>query len=345
MEPTEKKKSPLRFVILVLVLLVAAFFGYRKIMFAINHETTDNAQVETQLVPVLPRVSGFVKSIAVNDYDSVKANQLVVELDDAELQTQLLQMEADYNAAIADLENAKASLNNAQISTRTNRGNIDISQVRLDKALKDYNRDKNLFAENAITARQLEDSKFNYETAVKTIANNKNDLATAESRIGMLQAAVRKADAGIAVRKAQIEQQKLKLSYTRVYAPQAGKIGRKNVSAGQYVQAGSPLFTIVNDTAYWVVANFKENQIRKLHPGQEVEISLDAYENISLKGTIESLSEATGARFALLPPDNASGNFVKVTQRVPVKIAINDAASYKSILRAGLSAEVVVPVK
>lgn len=345
MEPTEKKKSPLRFVILVLVLLVAAFFGYRKIMFAINHETTDNAQVETQLVPVLPRVSGFVKSIAVNDYDSVKANQLVVELDDAELQTQLLQMEADYNAAIADLENAKASLNNAQISTRTNRGNIDISQVRLDKALKDYNRDKNLFAENAITARQLEDSKFNYETALKTIANNKNDLATAESRIGMLQAAVRKADAGIAVRKAQIEQQKLKLSYTRVYAPQAGKIGRKNVSAGQYVQAGSPLFTIVNDTAYWVVANFKENQIRKLHPGQEVEISLDAYENISLKGTIESLSEATGARFALLPPDNASGNFVKVTQRVPVKIAINDAASYKSILRAGLSAEVVVPVK
>ncbi len=345
MEPTEKKKSPLRFVILVLVLLVAAFFGYRKIMFAINHETTDNAQVETQLVPVLPRVSGFVKSIAVNDYDSVKANQLVVELDDAELQTQLLQMEADYNAAIADLENAKASLNNAQISTRTNRGNIDISQVRLDKALKDYNRDKNLFAENAITARQLEDSKFNYETALKTIANNKNDLATAESRIGVLQAAVRKADAGIAVRKAQIEQQKLKLSYTRVYAPQAGKIGRKNVSAGQYVQAGSPLFTIVNDTAYWVVANFKENQIRKLHPGQEVEISLDAYENISLKGTIESLSEATGARFALLPPDNASGNFVKVTQRVPVKIAINDAASYKSILRAGLSAEVVVPVK
>ena len=180
---------------------------------------------------------------------------------------------------------------------------------------------------------------------MKTIANNRNDLATAESRISMLQAAVKKADAGIAVRKAQIEQQKLKISYTKVYAPQAGKIGRKNVSTGQYVQAGSPLFTIVNDTTYWIVANFKENQIRKLHPGQEVDISLDAYENTPLKGTIESLSKATGARFALLPPDNASGNFVKVTQRVPVKIAINDAAKYKSILRAGLSAEVVVPIK
>jgi len=345
MEPTEKKKSPLRFIILGIVLLVAAFFAYRKISFALSHESTDNAQIETQLVPVLPRVSGYVKAIAVNDYDSVKANQLVVELDDAELQSQLLQMEADYNAAIADLENAKASLNNANISTRTNRGNIDISQVRLDKAEKDYTRDKNLFAENAITARQLEDSKFNYETAVKTIANNRNDLATAESRISMLQAAVKKADAGIAVRKAQIEQQKLKISYTKVYAPQAGKIGRKNVSTGQYVQAGSPLFTIVNDTTYWIVANFKENQIRKLHPGQEVDISLDAYENTPLKGTIESLSKATGARFALLPPDNASGNFVKVTQRVPVKIAINDAAKYKSILRAGLSAEVVVPIK
>lgn len=345
MEPTEKKKSPLRFVILGIVLLVAAFFAYRKIHFAIHHESTDNAQVETQLVPVLPRVSGYVKSIAVQDYDSVKTNQLVVELDDAELQTQLLQMEADYNAAVADLDNARASLNNASISTRTNRGTIDISQVRLEKSLKDYNRDKNLFAENAITARQLEDSKFNYETAVKTIANNKNDLATAESRISVLQAAVKKAEAGIAVRKAQLEQQKLKISYTKVYAPQGGKIGRKNVSLGQYVQAGSPLFTIVNDTTYWIVANFKESQIRKLHPGQEVEINLDAYDGTKIKGSIESLSEATGARFALLPPDNASGNFVKVTQRVPVKIAITDPNQYKNILRAGLSAEVVVPVK
>ncbi|ULQ55372.1 HlyD family secretion protein [Flavihumibacter rivuli] len=345
MEQEVKKKSPVRLIILSVVLLTVGFFAYRKINFALTHESTDNAQIETQLVPVLPRVAGYVKTIAIKDFDSVKANQLVVELDDAELQTQLLQMQADYNAALADLENAKAALNNAFVSLRVNKGNIDINRVKLEKAQKDFSRDKNLYAENAITQRQLEDSRFNYETLVKQLDNSNNDLASAESRIAVLQAAVKKAEAGIAVRKAQIEQQELKISYTKVYAPQAGKIGKKNVAVGQYVQAGMPLFTIVNDTTYWIVANFKENQIRKLHPGQQVDITLDAYDELKLKGTIESLSEATGARFALLPPDNASGNFVKVTQRVPVKIAINDADQYKQVLRAGLSAEVSVPLK
>ncbi|WP_315824944.1 HlyD family secretion protein [Paraflavitalea speifideaquila] len=116
------------------------------------------------------------------------------------------------------------------------------------------------------------------------------------------------------------------------------------MSEGQYVQAGAPLFTIVNDTTYWIVANFKENQITRLHPGMPVDIEVDAYPDLKLKGSVESLSDATGARFALLPPDNASGNFVKVTQRIPVKIAISDMTQYKEVLRAGLSVFVSVPL-
>ncbi len=331
------KKSPLRTIVLSIVFLVAAYFGYTKIHFALTHETTDNAQIETQITPVLPRVAGYVKNIVVKDYDSVKTGQLLVELDDAELQTQLLEMEADYKQAEVDVINAKAALNNALVSLRVNKGNIELSDVRRKKSEDDLKRDQNLFTDQAITRKQLDDSKYNAETANQQYQNTKTDLASAESRIAVLQAGIAKATAALGVKQAKIEQTKLKLTYTKIYAPQAGKIGKKNVSEGQYVQAGTPLFSIVNDTTYWIVANFKENQLKKLYPGKEVDIEMDAYPDVKLKGKIESLSEATGAKFSLLPPDNASGNFVKVTQRVPVKIKIADIEKNKHLLRAGLS--------
>lgn len=332
-----KKKSPVRMIVLSVLLVAAAIFGYKKISYSIHHETTDNAQIETQITPVLPRVSGYVKSIAVKDYDSVTTGQLVVELDDAELQTQLMEMQADYAQAQADLLNAQAALNNAVVSISVNKGNIDINQVHLQKAEEDLKRDQNLYSDQAITKRQLDDSKFAYETALKQVQNSGNDLSTAQSRIAVMRAGIAKAEAALGVKKAKIEEVKLKLTYTKVYAPQAGKLGKKNISEGQFVQAGTPLFSIVNDTTYWVVANFKENQLGKLYPGKQVDIEVDAYPDLKLTGTIESLSDATGAKFSLLPPDNASGNFVKVTQRVPVKIQIKDVNKYRQMLRAGLS--------
>ncbi|MBC7587853.1 MAG: HlyD family secretion protein, partial [Chitinophagaceae bacterium] len=321
------------------------YFGYKKVSFTLAHESTDNAQVETQITPVLPRVSGYVKTIAVKDYDSVKSGALLVQLDDAELQSQLLEMEADLKQTEVDIINARASINNATVSLKVNRGNIDLNKVRLQKAQADLQRDQNLFSDQAITRKQLEDSRFNVETAQKQVDNSGNDLTAADSRIPVLQSTLQKAEAAIAIKKARIEQQKLKISYTKIYAPQAGKIGKKTISEGQYVQAGTPMFSIVNDTTYWIVANFKETQIRKFHPGMQVDIELDAYPDQKLKGTIESLSEATGAKFSLLPPDNSSGNFVKVTQRVPVKIAISNINSYKNILRAGLSAGITINTK
>ena len=331
-------------IILGLVLAVAIFYGWKKISYSIHHESTDNAQVETLLVPVLPRVSGYVKEIAVRDFDSVKTGQLVARLDDAEMQSMLTQMRADFASAEADLANAKAALNNALVSLKVNRGNIELNNIRVEKAQKDYNRDKNLIAEQAITQRQLDDSKFGIESASKQLDNSKTDLVVAESRIGVLQASVKKAEAALESKKAQIDQQLLKISYTSIFAPLGGKIGKKNISEGQYVQAGAPLFTIVNDTTYWIIANFKESQIRKLRPGMQVDIELDAYPKLEIKGRVETLSDATGARFALIPPDNASGNFVKVTQRIPVRINIAETEKYRDILRAGLSASISIPL-
>ncbi len=341
----QERKSPVRFIVIGVIFLVAAFFGYRKISYVMTHETTDNAQIETQITPVLPRVSGYVKSIVIKDYDSVKTGQLVVELDDAELQSQLEEMEADYRQSEVDIINAKALLNNAIVSLSVNRGTIDINNVKLQKSKEDVQRDKNLYAAEAITKKQLDDSQFALETAQKQLDNSKNDLNSAESRIAVLNASVQKTEAALAVKQAKIDQTKLKISYTKIYAPQSGKIGKKNVSEGQFIQAGTPLFSIVNDSTYWIVANFKENQLSKLIPGKEVNIEIDALPDLKLTGTIQSLSDATGARFSLLPPDNASGNFVKVTQRVPVKININNVEKYKTQLRAGLSVFVSIETK
>lgn len=342
---SEKQKFPTKLIVILFIVVIAGYFGFQKISFAIHHESTDNAQVETQIIPVLPRVSGYVKTLNIKDYDSVKAGDLLVELDDAELQSQLAEQEADYNQSAIDIINAKATLQQALISLNVNKGSIEISNTKKQKALDDYNRDKNLYTSEAITKKQLDESKFNYETAVKQWDNTINDLKSADSKIPVLNAAVQKTESAMAVKKAKIDQTKLKLTYTKIYAPIAGKIGKKSISIGQFVQIGSPLFSIVNDSTYWIVANFKENQIRKLYTGKEVEIKLDAFPDIKITGSIASLSDATGAKFALLPPDNSSGNFVKVTQRVPVKINISNTEKYKDILRAGLSAEIVVEIK
>lgn len=340
-----KKKSALRFVIIGIVVIVGGIYGYKKISYALAHETTDNAQVEAQISPVLPRVAGYVKTIAINDYDSVKAGQLLVELDDEELQTQLEQLEADYKVAQADIINAKAGLNNSVVSLKVNKGTISLNDVKVQQAQDDYNRNKNLYADQAITKKQLDDSRYALEQATQQVNNSESDLGSAQSRVAVSQTGIQKAEASLGVKKAIIDQQKLKISYTKIYAPQSGKIGKRNISVGQFVQAGSALFSIVNDSTYWIVGNFKETQIKKFYPGQEANIELDAFPDLKITGKLESVSDATGAKFSLLPPDNASGNFVKVTQRVPVKINISNIDQYKKILRAGLSAYISVPVK
>ena len=331
------KKTIIKKIILVLVLGFAGFFGYKKLSYNFNHETTDNAQIETQIIPILPRTAGYVKALMVQDYDSVGQNQFLVELDDAELQSQLAEMIADSVQAAADVVNAKASLQNAITSLQVNKGTIAVGEVKLQQATTEYNRNKNLFADQAITQKQLDDTKYNFESAQKLLENNKNDLAAAKSKIPVLESVINKNEALLKVKSAKINETKLKISYTKIYAPASGKIGKKNITLGQFVQAGTPFFSIVNDSIYWVTANFKENQISNFYVGKQVDLRIDAFPDEKITGTIESISDATGAKFALLPPDNSSGNFVKVTQRIPVKIKINNEEKYKQYLRAGLS--------
>ena len=344
-EQATPKKSPVKKIVFIIILIAGVFFGYKKISYSLSHETTDNAQVETQIIPILPRTSGYVKTLMINDFDSVKSNQFLAEIDDAELQSQLAELQADSMQTLTDIDNAKAALENTVSMLDVNKGIIQLQKVKLDQAQNEYDRNKKLFADEAITQKQLDDSKFAYLTAQQLYNNAQSDLKSAESKIPVMQTVINKSISTLKVKEAKINEIKLKLTYTKIYSPISGKIGKKNITVGQFVQAGMPLFSIVNDSSYWITANFKENQIKNLFIGKQVELRIDAFPNEQVAGTIESISEATGAKFALLPPDNSSGNFVKVTQRVPVKISINNIEKYKSYLRAGLSVFVSAEIK
>jgi membrane fusion protein, multidrug efflux system len=345
MEKENPIKKYLPKVILVAVLGFGAYFGYTKYKYATTHEDTDNAQVETYFVPVLPRMAGYVKSVNVKDYDLVKKDEVIAEIDTDEAQLVLEELQADLIQTQSDIETAKANINNLKVTINSANSNLKANYLRREKAKKDADRDANLLADNAITRKQSEDSKSNAEILSAQYDAGQEDILTSKSRMPILQAALHKAESAIALKKVKIEQQKLRLTYSKVYAPTSGRIGKKTIESGQFVQAGQPLMTIVQDNSFWVVANFKETQVSSLKIGDEVDMTLNAYPDRIIKGKITSIAEATGAKTSLLPADNASGNFVKVTQRVPVKIEIMDLAKNKDMLRAGLSLDVSVPLK
>jgi membrane fusion protein (multidrug efflux system) len=338
----KQKQATIRKAVIGVLLVVALYFGIKKVAFSLTHETTDNAQIETSIVPVITRISGYVKNISIKDYDSVSQNQLVAELDDAELQMQLEEQKADLLQSNADVSNAKAQLENAILSLKNNKGVIDLKTIRQKKAASDLQRDQNLFKEQAITKKQLDETEYQLSAANQEANNAQTEYATANNRIAVLRENVNRANALIQMKQAKIKETELKLSYTKITTPITGKIGKKNISIGQFVQAGTPVFSVVNDSSYWVVANFKESQLESLHEGKKVTIRVDAYSDLEVQGTITSLSDATGAKFSLLPPDNSSGNFIKVTQRIPVKISIDNQAALKSKLRAGMSVFITV---
>ncbi|MCK8492397.1 HlyD family secretion protein [Spirosoma sp. RP8] len=361
-ETTTEEKSAVKTylprIIIALIVLVGGYFGYRAYVHSQHYESTDNAQLESNSAPVLARVAGYVQSVNVQDYADVKQGQPLVTIDPQEFDVALAQAEADYQQSVADLETARADLQtalanarNVTQNARVAQSNADVQASRRSKAQQDLQRDQNLYKEQSLTRKQLEDSQNNvevqsrqYTASVEQINLAKTSQGVAQAGIAKAQANIQKIQAVLKVKQAAIDNAKLKVGYAHLTAPITGKIGRKNVIVGQYVQPGQTLFTIVDNSTLWVVANFKETQLEKMQLGQPVDIKLDAYPDLDIKGRVSSLSDATGARFALLPPDNASGNFVKITQRVPVKIEILNPEKYKNQLRAGLSVDAEVRV-
>lgn len=340
-EQDKKKFNPL-FVIAIVVIAIAVFLGIKNLIHNLRYEITDNAQIEAAGIPVISRISGYVDSLSITDFSQVKEGMPLVSIDSREFILAVQQAEADVQSAEAELLNSNAGKKNAEAALQVAQTNKELQKIKTDKATADYNRDKALFNDGSITQKQFDDSRINMEAMLKSLDVTLDQIKVAMAQQETAAAMVKRAEALKETRKAMLDQARLRLSYCSISAPATGKIGKCNINIGQFLQAGQTLFTIVNNEKFWVVANFKETQLKSLKEGGEANLIVDGFPDQKITGRITSLSEATGSRFALLPPDNATGNFVKVTQRVPVKIAIENFSEYKNMLRAGMSVTVEV---
>jgi membrane fusion protein (multidrug efflux system) len=331
-EPLEepKKRNPLVFIILAIVLLAGGYYGWTRLQFAKAHESTDDAQVEGDVYPILPRVAGPVMKVYVNDNQVVKKGDTLVTID-----------KADYiqrvNAAEAALLAAQAQVTAAQTTIGVSAATRTRLQQDLARSTKLRNQDIIPQSDYDAVAANLKMTTAQQSTAQDQVTVARNQVTAAQQQIAVAQAVVKQ-------RQSDLDNAKLQLSYTTLVAPANGIVSKKSVQPGQVVSPGQQLIGLVSSGKTWVIANFKETQLEDMKVGQKAKLEVDAYPNEEFEGHIESLSAATGARFALLPPDNASGNFVKVTQRVPVKIVL-DKEDAQHPLRAGMSVNAIVAVK
>ncbi len=337
-----KKRSKAFIIVLILLVVGGGGFGLKSYLHGLSHEETDDAQVEASISPVIPRISGYISEIRVQDNQMVKKGDTLMILDNRDLVIKVEQAEAALATAQSSLTVAQATTGAAQANIASSQANIGTINAQIEaakvnqwRATQDYDRYANLIKDHSITQQQFEQAQAAKQTAdrqLQVLQEQKNAATRQTSAVASQSTAtatqVGVADATIKQREADVENAKLNLSYTVITAPEDGKISKVSIQPGQYIQAGQSLFSIVLNKSVWVVANFKETQLDKMKEGQKVIVHVDAFEGKELEAKITSFSPATGAKFSLLPPDNASGNFIKVVQRLPVKIEFanpNDA--------------------
>ncbi len=329
----------------VLITAFAAWRGGRALTFALAHESTDDAQVEGHVSPVLPRVPGYVARVLVNDNERVTAGQPLLEIDPADLDLKSANAAAALDSARAALQIAEANFAGVRATADVATANVTTALVTQAKTASDLARDDQLVKTNVISAQQWTDSRAAADAAAAQLEATRRQAAAAARQIDVAVAQVGAARTQVAECAADFDYARLQRGYATVTAPISGIVSHKNIEPGQFVQAGQTLLSVAADTDLWLVANFKETQVARMHAGQPVEFTVDGYPGVTFHGRVDSLAGATGARFALLPPDNASGTFVKVTQRVPVKILVDHASGAESVLRPGMSVDVAVRIK
>lgn len=305
-----------------------------------NVEYTDNAQVRQHITPVNTRVQGFIKKICFEEFQPVKKGDTLLIIEDAEFKLRVAQAEADLSNALAGRSVTTAGIETTQSNIGVSDASIEEVKVTMENARRELQRYEKLLKEDAVTRQQYDNIKTAYEAAKARYqqasrAKRSTSLVKNEQthRLGQNEAAVKLA-------KANLDLARLNLSYTVITATCDGITGHKNIHEGQLVQPGQAMVDIVDGTDLWVLANYRETQLPNIHEGAEVTMTADAVPGVKYKGVVESISDATGAAFSLIPQDNATGNFVKVEQRIPVRIRLkgNSKADMKK-LRAGFNVE------
>ncbi len=364
MENTIEHKKPTNkkfIIVFVAVLILGGGLGIYKYWRGQAHETTDDAQVERNLTPIIPRVGGYIDQVWVHDNQEVKKGDTLFTIQpvDYEIKLQearaaLLVAESSFEVSKADVSASSANIAISDATIQSNTGTIEAAEIRAKQANNDFERYANLYQNHSITKQQYEQAlttKLEADKQVEVLqqqrkaSSSQRAAVVSKTEVANRQTSV--AQANIEKAKALLRAAELNLSYTVVTASVDGQVSNINVQPGQLVNPGQSLFYIINNTETWVVANFKETQLNNIRAGQKVEIQIDAFPNDVIEGQVESFSPATGSRFSLLPPDNATGNFVKTVQRLPVKITFtaNNKPEIIAMLRPGMNADVDVHLK
>jgi membrane fusion protein (multidrug efflux system) len=327
--PASKKRKPL--IILTIVLIVVGIVSLIAWLLTRDYQTTDDAFIDGHVIRVSARISAQVQAVHINDNQEVKKGDLLVELDPRDYvvalekaQAQLLQAQAQVSQFQAQADQARAQL--AQQSAQ-----FDIASINFGRNASLYQQDL-----RAVAKQDVDTTHASLEAARATVEASRAAVQAADSQIGSAQAAVHVAQAAV-------DDAQLQLSYTGITAPADGRITLKTVEPGNYISAGQTLFSIVRHDV-WVTANFKETQLARMKPGQPVRIRVDSFPGHDFKGHVDSFQAGSGSRFDLLPPENATGNYVKVVQRIPIKILIDEPAGILALLAPGMSVEPRVDV-
>ena len=324
----------------VIVLLLALAWGSQKFLYARGHESTDDAAIDGHIVPVVAKVGGYVDKVSVSENDRVTEGQILVQLDTAELAVKLSQANADLSAARASAGGngqAEAQVQTAFGQQGALEAQVALARANASRAHADLSRMQELAAKQIISLQQLDGARASASVADAAVAAAQRQAAAAGGSVTGAEAGTRLAEAREQSANAMRANAALQLTYSRLVAPASGTVSRKTVEVGQLMQPAQQVMAIVADTGAWVTANFKETQLATMKVGQEVEIDVDAYAGCVAVGKIQSISGATGSKFSLLPPENATGNFTKVVQRVPVRVSITKDCGPNRPLRPGMS--------
>jgi membrane fusion protein, multidrug efflux system len=343
-EPKKKKGNRTTTIILGVILLAGIIFGITEYLHYKNIETTDDAQLSSNIDPVVARISDYVTSINFKDNGHVTKGQVLVQLDDKDLTIKEQQAEADLNDAQAKANVSKANAASVQSTLATSKDEITSAKINYDKAHRDYERYQSLYKDGSVTQEEFD----KYRTTMQS-DSNQVDIAdrkyeSAQKQYDLALADLTSSEASVDVKQSDLNFAKLQLSYATITAPADGIASKRSIQLGQLVGVGSSLLAVVEDSV-WVEANFKETQLSDIKTGQTANVTVDALNGQIIQGTVSSFAGATGALFSLLPPDNATGNYVKVVQRIPIKVVLDTKDPNYKLLRPGLSVEVSIKVQ
>lgn len=331
----DKKRKKIIANIVIITFILCGICWIASLFIHIGGEYTNNAQIRQNIVPVAARVQGFIKEIRFEEFQPIEKGDTLVLIEDSEYRLRLAQAKADYQNALVGKSAMETGISTIQNNLSVTDASMQEVEILMKNAEADYNRFKVLMENKAVTRQQFEGIQTKYESLKAKLETMKRQKQSTRLVKNEQTQRLEQNELRIEVAKAALDLAQLNLSYTVILAPCNGTMSRKTIQVGELMMPGKPLFSVIDNSCKWVIANYRETQRENIHVGDKVEIEVDAFPSTTLEGKVEAISNATGAQYSVSSPDNSAGNFVKVEQRIPVKIIFTDNNDPKILEQLG----------